>query len=146
MDKKRFFELIMDVCDWDQSGDDDMVIAPLVRYLSNLSDEEIFAFDDIMAELLYDLDTKKNFKRACKYYDHSDDSFLYSRCTALVNGEEYYEKVKAGKNNKNWTMEFEAILSVPMLAWGRKHNKDCGDYPHLSAKSIETGSNVDEWK
>ena len=146
MDKKRFFELIMDVCDWEKSGDDDMVIAPLVRYLSNLSDEEIFAFDDIMAELLYDLDTKKNFKRACKYYDHSDDSFLYSRCAALVNGEEYYEKVKAGKNNKNWTMEFEAILSVPMLAWGRKHGKDCGDYPHLSAKSIETGSNVDEWK
>ena len=99
-----------------------------------------------MAELLYDLDTKKNFNRACKYYDHSDDSFLYSRCAALVNGEEYYEKVKAGKNNKNWTMEFEAILSVPMLAWGKKNGIDCRDYPHLPAKSVETGSNADEWK
>lgn len=146
MDKKRFFALIMDVCDWDQSGNDDMVIAPLVNYLSSLSDDEIFAFDDIMTELLYDLDTKKNFKRACKYYDHSDDSFLYSRCAALVNGEECYEKVKAGKNNKIWTMEFEAILSVPMLAWGRKHGIDCRDYPHLPAKSVETGSNADEWK
>ena len=136
----------MAVCDWNQSGDDDMVIAPLVNYLADLSDEELFAFDDIMAELLYDLDTKKNFKSSCKYYDHSDDSFLYSRCAALVNGEEYYEKVKAGKNNKNWTMEFEAILSVPMLAWSRKHGKDCGDYPHLPAKSVETGSNADAWK
>ena len=146
MDKKRFFELIMDVCDWEKSGDDDMVIAPLVNYLSSYSDEEIFAFDDIMAELLYDLDTKKSFKRACKYYDHSDDSFLYSRCAALVNGEECYKKVKAGKNNKIWTMEFEAILSVPMLSWSKKNNKDPEDYPHLTAKSIETGSNADEWK
>ena len=145
MDKRRFFELIMDVCDWEQSGDD-RILAPLVSYLSELPDDEIFAFDDIMTELLYDLDTKKNFKRACKYYDHSDDSFLYSRCVALVNGEEYYEKAKAGKNNKMWTMEFEAILSVPMLAWGRKHNEDCGEYPHLPAKSVETGSNTDEWK
>ena len=146
MDNKRFFELIMDVCDWDKSGDDDAVIAPLINFLSGLSDDEIYSFDDIMADLLYELDTKKNFKTACKYYDHSDDSFLYSRCCALINGEEYYEKVRAGKNKKIWTMEFEAILSVPMLSWGKKYNKSCNDYPHLPDKSVETGSNSDGWK
>ena len=146
MDNKRFFELIMDVCDWDKSGDDDAVIAPLINFLSGLSDDEIYSFDDIMADLLYELDTKKNFKTACKYYDHSDDSFLYSRCCALINGEEYYEKVRAGKNKKIWTMEFEAILSVPMLSWGKKYNKSCEDYSHLPAKSVETGSNSDGWK
>jgi hypothetical protein len=146
MDKKRFFELIMDVCDWDKSGDDDAVLAPLITFLSGLSVDEIFSFDDIMSGLLFDLDTKKNYKRACKYYDHSDDTFLYSRCCALINGEEFYEKVKAGKNNNIWTMEFEAILSVPMLAWSKKYNKNCEEYPHLTEKSIETGSNSDSWK
>lgn len=146
MDKTHFFELIMEICDWDKSGNDDLVLAPLINYLSTLSNEEIFSFDDIMAELLYDLDTKKNFKKACKYYDHSDDSFLYSRCCALINGEDYYQKVLAGKNNRIWTMEFEAILSVPMLSWSKKNNKSCDDYPHLTAKSYETGSNSEGWK
>ena len=146
MDRKQFFNMIMTICDWDKLGDDEMVLNPLVEYLSQQSDEEIFSFDEIMAELLFELDTKKNFKKARRYYDHSDDSFLYSRCCALTNGEEYYEKVKAGKVKDLWQMEFEAILSVPMCAWGRKHGKEISDYPHSTVKSYETGSNIDGWK
>ena len=145
MDKKRFFEIIMTVCDWDASGDDDKVLDPLVSYLAEQSDETIFSFDETMAELLFELDTKKNFRKACRYYTHSDDSFLYSRCCALINGEEYYEKAKAGKVSDLWQMEFEAILSVPMHAWGKKHGKDSIEYPYLTTKSYETGSNVDRW-
>ncbi len=146
MNRKQFFEIIMTVCDWDALGDDEKVLYPLVEYLAQQSDETIFSFDDIMAELLFELDTKKNFKKACRYYAHTDDSFLYSRCCALTNGEEYYEKVKAGKISNLWKMEFEALLSVPMCAWAKKHGKDSIDYPYLTTKSYETGSNVDEWK
>ena len=146
MDRKQFFNIIMDICDWDAMGDDDKVLSPLVEYMSQQSDETIFSFDEIMAELLFELDTKKNFKKARRYYAHSDDSFLYSRCCALINGEEYYEKAKAGKVSDLWQMEFEAILGVPMCAWDKKHGDDAIDDPYLTRKSYETGSNVDGWK
>lgn len=146
MERKTFFEIVLTICDWGASGNDEKVLRPLVKYLAQQPDETIFSFDEIMAELLFELDTKKNFKNACKYYNHSEDSFLYSRCCALLNGEEYYKKAKAGKVSDLWKMEFEAILSVPVLAWEEKYGEDAGDYPHITEKSYETGSNVDGWK
>ena len=146
MDKKRFFEIIMTVCNWDAAGDDDKVLKPLIEYLAQQPDETIFSFDEIMAELLYELDTRKNFKKACECDTHSDDTFLYSRCVALINGEEYYTRVKAGDISNLWKMEFEAILYVPMRAWGKKHGKSPDDYSYCTAKSYETGSNVDGWR
>lgn len=119
----------------------------MITYLSELPDEEIFAFDDIMAELLYSLDTKRNYNVASKYEEYcSDDSFLYSRCVALVNGADFYEKARNGKADKDiWKYEFEAILYVPARAWAKKHNDDESNYPHLSPLSYETGSNTAEW-
>lgn len=145
MNKKEFFNLIQTTCDWGKTGDDEKVLSPLISYLSQQSDEEIFSFDEWMAELLFELDTEKIFKTACKYFKHTDDSFLYSRCCALTDGEAYYEKVKAGKARDLWEMEFEAILAVPAAAWGKKHEKESGDYPHVTAKSYETGSNAKGW-
>ena len=146
MDKKRFFEIIMTVCNWDAAGDDDKVLEPLIAYLAKQSDETIFLFDEIMAELLYELDTRKNYEMACKYDTHNDDTFLYSRCVALINGEDYYNKVKAGKISNLWKMEFESILYVPMWSWGKKHGKSPDDYSYCTAKSYETGSNADGWR
>ena len=65
MNRKEFFDSINNICAWDKIGDDDEVISPLITYLSQQTDEEIFSFDEIMAELLYELDTKKNFKNRC---------------------------------------------------------------------------------
>ncbi|MDE6426120.1 MAG: DUF4240 domain-containing protein [Ruminococcus sp.] len=146
MNKQQFFSNIMTICDWNKIGNDEEVIKPLVTYLSQQSDEEIFSFDDIMTELLYMLDTRKNFKKACEIYNHSDDTFLYSQCVALTNGEEYYEKVKAGKVNEVWEMEFETILYIPSSAWGKKHDSDPANYPHFTSLSYETGSNKNAWK
>ena len=146
MDTQKFFSCILTFCDWEKSGDDNEVLKPLIEYLSQQSDEEIFSFDDIMSELLYALDTRKNFITACKYYDHSDDSFLYSRCVALINGADYYEKVRFGRIKKIWTLEFECILNTPSSAWAKKHNKSIDEYPHLAVVSYETGSNTEGWK
>ncbi len=146
MNKQIFFSNIMNICDWDSQGDDEKVLEPLIKYLSEQPDDEIYSFDDLMTELLYALDTRKNFENACKIYDHSDDTFLYSRCVALINGEAYYEKVKNGKIKEIWGNEFEAILYVPSKAWARKYNKNTNDYPHFSPLSYETGSNKNGWK
>ncbi len=146
MTRKEFFEINMTVCDWDASGDDEKVLRPLIEHLAKQSDETIFCFDEIMTELLFELDTKQIFQHACKYSPQSDDAFLYSRCCALINGEEYYEEAKAGRVNELWQMEFEAILYVPMLAWAMKHDEDADNYPYITAKSYETGSNAEGWK
>ncbi len=77
--------------------DDDKVLKPVIEYLSNQEDYIIFEFDDLMSELLYHLDTEK-LAEQCRKVDPlmSDDSFLYSRCVALINGPDYYKKVKQG--------------------------------------------------
>ena len=136
----------MNVCDWDKSGDDSKVLAPLIDHLSKQSDEYIFAFEDIMSELLYEIDTRKNYEAAEKIYPQSDDTFLYSRCVAIINGKQYYDDVRNGRITDIWKNEFEAILYVAREAWARKYGKSSVDFPHISPLSYETGSNTDGWK
>ena len=58
-----------------------------IKYLAEQSDHIIFEFDDLMRELLYHLDTEK-LAEQCEKADLQmcDDTFLYSRCVALING------------------------------------------------------------
>ena len=93
MSKYDFFWNTMERCDWSKEGSDDEVLAPVVKYLSKQDDTAIFEFDDLMSELLYHLDTKELADQCEKAEPYmSDDSFLYSRCVALINGPAYYEK------------------------------------------------------
>lgn len=146
MDKFRFFWAAMDLCDWSQEGNDDKVLAPVIAYLAKQEDSVIYHFDDLMSELLYHLDTKKLWNQ-CEKADPlaGDDSFLYSRCVALVNGPAYYDKVRRGRARELWDMEFEAVLYIPSRAWGQKHGRDPSDYAHFPPLSIETGSNHEGW-
>lgn len=145
--KFEFFWSTMELCDWSYEGDDDSVLKPVIKYLSKQSDEIIFKFDDLMSELLYNLDTKK-LADQCQKIDiyMSDDSFLYSRCVALINGAEYYEEVKKGKQKGVWELEFEALIYVPQKAWELKHNVSADSYPYVTKFSFETGSNNEKWK
>ncbi len=137
----------MELCDWKKEGDDNQVLKPVLEHLSKQEDSVIFEFDDAMAELLYALDTKK-LAEQCRKTDPfmSDDTFLYSRCVALVNGPEYYERVKRGKEKNLWSMEFESLLYVSKRAWALRHQSSEEQYPHISPLSYETGSNEDGWK
>ena len=146
MNKFQFFWDTMQRCDWSREGNDEKVLVPVLRYLSQQEDCEIFRFDDLMSELLYGLDTKKlaaQCEKAGPYM--GGDSFLYSRCVALINGPDYYEQAKAGKRKELWTMEFEALLYVPARAWALKHGKSEEAYPHTAPFSYETGSNREQW-
>ena len=64
----NFFWTTMELCDWDQEGDDDKVLKPVIEYLSKQEDYIIFEFDDLMSELLYHLDTEK-LAEQCKKVD-----------------------------------------------------------------------------
>lgn len=145
-DKFQPFWSTMELCDWNSEGDDYKVLEPVIKYLSKQNDDVIFEFDDLMSELLYHLDTKE-FADQCQKEDPQmcDDTFLYSRCVALINGRSYYEKVKQGKVKDLWNMEFEALMYVPGKAWALKHKRSVDDYPHSALFSYETGSDKDGW-
>ena len=147
MDKYTFFWKTIKLCDWTHEGNDDLVLQPVIQYLASQEDPIIFHFEDLMSELLYALDTRKlakQCKKADKYF--SEDSFLYSRCVALINGEKFYQEALLGKCKMIWTLEFEALLYVAPKAWAYKHQRDVFEYPHIPPVSYETGSNVDGWK
>lgn len=147
MDKYTFFWKTMELCDWEQEGDDDLVLQSVIEYLSTKEDSEIFGFENQMSELLYSLDTRKlakQNKKADGYF--SEDEFLYSRCVALINGEVYYKNALLGKCPEMWGMEFESLLYVAPKAWALKHQKNESEYPNIPPFSYETGSNTDGWK
>lgn len=146
MNKFDLFWKTMELCDWSKEGNDDKVLKPVIKYLAKQDDSVIFQFDDLMGELLYNLDTKEMIER-CKKFEGktSDDSFLYSRCVALINGPEFYDQVLKGYDGL-WEMEFESMIYVPQNAWAMKHKADTDDYPHTAPFSFETGSNKDGWK
>lgn len=145
MNEKQFWKIV-DKADWSHQGDDEKVLAPVISELSKLEDEEIFGFEDVMSKLLYDID---NQEIALQLYGpelhFSEDLFLYQRCVALVNGENYYKRILSGKERLDPDSEFESILYVPHLAWAKKHKADSGDYPHIPEISYETGSNEELW-
>lgn len=145
-DKFQPFWSTMELCDWGKKGDDEKVLEPVIQYLSKQNDDVIFKFDDLMSELLYRLDTKE-LAAQCQEEEPQmgDDSFLYSRCVALINGPAYYEKVKQGNEKGVWQMEFEALLYVPGKAWALKHQSSVDAYTHSTPFSYETGSNKDGW-
>lgn len=146
MTEKKFWE-ILDMLDWDNAGDDDKVLKPALDHLAKLEDEEIFAFEELMAEHLYKLDTR-GF--AAKLYAEdeymSEDMFLYQRCVALVNGKSYFDGLLNGAAQPDPDLEFESILYLPSRAWAKKHNSDPDDYPYITETSYETGSNAAGWK
>lgn len=145
--KYQFFWTTMERCDWEEEGDDDLVLKPVIKYLSQQEDNVIFQFDDLMSELLYALDDQ-NLADKCQDRDPRmcDDSFLYCRCVALINGPDYYEAVKEGRENSLWDLEFESLIYVPQKAWALKHQSFIDEYPHYPPCCIETGSNPDGWK
>ena len=145
---KREFWRIIKLFDWDTEEDDDSILAPATNYLATLSDEEIFSFEDLMSQYLYDIDGMKY----AKYVYGSDvnsyisaDEFLYIRCVAVANGKGYYDSILFGGRKLDPDLEFEALLYLPQNAWALKHGKDASEYPHIPEPSYETFSNKELW-
>ena len=129
--QQRYWK-IMELCDWRFEGDDDKVLAPVVQFLSQKDDSFIFKFEDTIFELLHNLDTetvREGYKKNSEYI--SDDDFLYWRCTVLINGKQYYEKVRKGSFDCSYDLEFESLLYIAEKAWAQKHNTGRENYLHI---------------
>ncbi len=148
MNENEFWSII-GMLNWDEAGDDEAVVEPVVDYLSRMSNEEIFQFEEFLAKKLYALDTKAHAKEIGedaylndeKYF--SVDSFLYSRCVVVANGRELFEAVLKSPSEFPKDMEFEAILSVSQEAYEQKNDKE---WDHVCATDYETYKNTNGWQ
>ncbi|MFD1874022.1 DUF4240 domain-containing protein [Hymenobacter bucti] len=145
MDESLFWE-ILDSFNWKKSGNDNAVMLPAIKRLAALPVEDIFVFDNILAEKLYQLDGQ-NYAAACypgQDTNHiSADAFLYDRCSVLLNGREFYEEVLNTRDKWPVGFEFESLIYLPEQAYTRKTKNE--DYPHRTPLSMETCSNKAGW-
>jgi len=143
------FWSIIGMLDWDETGEDEAVVKPVVNYLSKKADAEIFQFEELLAQKLHALDTKEHAKEIGEdaYVDDetyfSVDGFLYSRCLVVANGKELFDHVLRNPGNFPKDMEFEAILYVAQEAYEQKNDKE---WEYVSPTDYETFKNVSGWQ
>ena len=142
------FWRIIGLFNWKKLGDDDAVIGPAVRALSQMSEDDIRQFEEILAEKLYALDTLAHASeigedsyQPGKYF--SVDEFLYTRACVVANGPKFYEQVLANPTEMPEDAEFEALLSVGRMAWERRTGDD--EFDHATDVCYETYSNRAGW-
>jgi hypothetical protein len=149
MDDSTFWDLIGRL-DWSAEGDDERVVAPLVKALSNLPDRDIAGFADQLARRLYALDGLAWAAESGPTIWSGDvdslsvDGFLYARLAVVANGQARYDAVLADPSKMPKDTEFESLLYVASTAYERKTGLD-DDGSLDSAVSFETFSNAEGW-
>lgn len=145
MDEATFWSIIAQL-DWGRKNIED-ILAPAIAILSSYTVEQIYKFDQILAEKLYALDGKKYAVKSGwgKEDDKtfSPDMFLYARCCAVANGKTVYERILNEPSKFPTDLTFEPILYLAEKAYQKKTGKN--DYDFLPTVSFETFSNVKAW-
>ena len=142
-----FWEII-DLLDWKAQKSADITTKAITR-LSQLSIEQIQAFDDILSEKLYLLDGQQYAENTGQnaYKDEnasfSVDGFLYARCMAVASGKKIYENILINPKKMVKNKSFEPLLSLASQAYKIKTGSV---YEYIPAYIFETFANTKGWK
>jgi len=146
MNEELFWELVGKL-DWQQDSTDE-VVAPLIEALSKRSLADIYQFEEILADKLYQLDgleyaqeLGEHAYREGTYF--SGDYFLYARCYVVACGFLVFQEVLTTPSKMPKDSDFEALLYVAEKAYELKTGKT--DYSYFPQKSYETYSNYTAW-
>ncbi len=148
MSEEVFWEIVS-LFDWRQLGNDEAVMKPAIKALSQMSEESIFKFKDLLAEKLFALDTMEIAKHIGEDAYVNDntffsvDTFLYARCVVVANGVDLYKSVLDDPTKMPKDLYFEGLLYLSELAYTLKTGREM-DY--ITSKSYETFSNVEAWQ
>lgn len=146
LSEDQFWQLI-NLLDWEKTGDSNAVIEPLVASLSTRSIEAIQTFEDRLSEKLYLLDGEQYAQHTGDnaYKDgreFSVDTFLYARCCVIANGQEFYKSVLDNPLEMPKNLTFSALLRVASTAYLRKTNTI---FKYQPIFLYETFSNLNGW-
>ena len=146
MNEELFWQLI-EKLDWQQDSTDE-VIAPVVAALAKRSLADIYQFEEILANKLYQLDgldyaqeLGEQAYREGTYF--SVDYFLYARSYVVACGFAVFQEVLTDPSKMPKDSDFEALLYVAEKAYQLKTGKS--DYSYFPQKSYETYSNYIAW-
>jgi hypothetical protein len=136
VDQDEFWRLIETM--GNAPGDDDF--ERLSDLLAARTVADILGFEDVLAELLYALDTRPHARAARA----RGDWFLYVRCSAVAAGRSVYREVLEDprKLRRFARREAELLLTVAPKAYERSTGRAWDHEPPLS---YESGSNDAGW-
>lgn len=147
LDTTKFWQLIQTL-DWSKMGDDEAIVEPVIQQLSQLTVADIYQFEELLAQLLYQLDGQvfaENIGEGAyqkeRYF--SVDNFLYARCCVVANGQAFYEQVAQNPSLMPKDLTFEPLLYIGEKAYKRKTKRD--DFLPVTDCSYESYSNVAAW-
>ena len=141
---KNSFWGIMKKADWEHE-DSQNILEPVITFLANHDDEYIFAFHDVMSQLLYNIDREESAQPMIDDGSYNDDDFLYQRCFALTNGNKFYHDIVDGIKELDGDFQFKPLLNIPKKAWAKRNNTTMIDYPHTPKYPIQSKSNKKYW-
>lgn len=141
---KNSFWGIMKKAEWEHE-DSHQIMMPVIEFLSMHNDKYIFAFHDVMSELLYNLDRQSIAQPMIDDGSYNDDAFLYQRCYALTGSNKIYHDIIHGIRELNRDCQFKPLLNVPRQAWSKRNKKSIMDYPHTPKYEIKSKSNKKYW-
>ena len=118
------------------SGVLDEVISSLTNTLQALSKDELFAFDRILEQKLWDIDRAD----IQEFTDGSDDGFLYARGFIVALGKDYYDAVSALPSRARMDVECEDMCYLSHYIYEEKFS----EMPE-SEISRESASNPEGW-
>lgn len=148
MDETQFWAIIA-LLDW-RTMNADLVLAPAIETLSQVSKEDIHTFHELLNEKLYSLDRRSFAEQlGSNHYPPTEgrgfsvDGFLYARCCVVANGKAFYEAVMADPAKMPKEYGFESLLYLPQKAWKLKTGGD--NYDYFPKVWSETFSNATGW-
>jgi hypothetical protein len=150
MQETKFWDVIS-LLNWDEEGDDEHVVRPALEALSQMKEEDIMRFDDIMSEKLHAIDTRDHARFG--YLGELDpevgdeyispDDFLYLRCAVVAKGKHVYESIRSDPTGMLRNEGFEALLSLASEAYEKRTGRE---YTHCPAVSYESFTNTAAWE
>ncbi len=113
---EKDFWAIIDHLDWEQE-EDEAILEPAIKKLASLPIAQIYSFEEILSEKLYQLDQQRYaINIGDSGYDKdryfSADVFLYARACVIANGQGAYELVLNDPLQMPKNITFEPLLHL----------------------------------
>ncbi len=137
---------IIEALDWNKTTNQ-AVLVPAIEKLSKLDVAQIYAFQELLAQKLYQLDTYQHALhigdaayRKEEYF--SVDNFLYARACVVAHGKAVFQEVLEKPSEMPKDLTFEPLLRLASQAYQQKTGKK---FVYLPSVSFETYSNEQAW-